>query len=123
MIIIRQYLLPKFFDPIVLRELDAAEYEELDGVPIEHNLVYIHLAFAWNTFFRCFLCLTRLLIEIWSFLAQEDEVSEVANCPSRPDAEILDELTTNRGELKHRTSSLREERPIQVTMSTHMVLQ
>jgi len=82
MILIRQYLLPKFFDPILLRELDAAEYEELDGVPHEHTL--------------------------------EDEVSEVGSCISRPDAEILDELTTNRGELKHRTSSLREERPVQV---------
>ncbi|NP_001352615.1 boron transporter-like protein 2 isoform 1 [Zea mays] len=89
MIVIRQYLLPKFFDPVVLRELDAAEYEELDGVPLEHKL--------------------------------EDEASEVGSCPSRPDAEILDELTTNRGELKHRSSSLREERPIQVTVSTHMV--
>jgi len=38
-ILIRQYLLPKFFDPILLRELDAAEYEELDGVPHEHTLV------------------------------------------------------------------------------------
>jgi len=44
----------------------------------------------------------------------EDEVSEVGSCISRPDAEILDELTTNRGELKHRTSSLREETPVQV---------
>jgi len=51
MILIRQYLLPKFFDPIVLRELDAAEYEELDGIALEHNLVYIHLAFDWNPFF------------------------------------------------------------------------
>jgi hypothetical protein len=39
MILIRQYLLPKFFDTMVLRELDAAEYEELDGVPHEHTLV------------------------------------------------------------------------------------
>ncbi|CAO2185885.1 unnamed protein product [Urochloa humidicola] len=81
MIPIRQYLLPKFFDPAVLRELDAAEYEELDGVPHERTL--------------------------------EDEVSEAGSCLSRPDAEILDELTTNRGEIKHRTSSLREERSVQ----------
>jgi boron transporter len=119
MIVIRQYLLPKFFDPVVLRELDAAEYEELDGVPLEHKLVYIHSSFLrMESIFWCFVC-----FDPWLFNAQEDEASEVGSCPSRPDAEILDELTTNRGELKHRSSSLREERPIQVTVSTHMVLQ
>ncbi|XP_062233259.1 boron transporter 4-like [Phragmites australis] len=82
MILIRQYVLPKFFDPNHLRELDAAEYEELEGVPHEHALV--------------------------------EEVSDTGSCHSRADAEILDELTTNRGELKHRTSSLREERHLQV---------
>jgi len=39
MILIRQYLLPKFFEPNDLRELDAAEYEELEGVQHEHTLV------------------------------------------------------------------------------------
>ncbi|GJN37324.1 hypothetical protein PR202_gb26262 [Eleusine coracana subsp. coracana] len=75
MIPIRQYVLPKFFDPNHLRELDAAEYEEMEG---------------------------------------EEDLSDAASCRSRADAEILDELTTNRGELKHRTSSsLREERHLQ----------
>lgn len=32
LIVIRQHLLPKFFDPRHLWELDAAEYEELEGV-------------------------------------------------------------------------------------------
>lgn len=32
LIVIRQYILPKFFDPRHLWELDAAEYEELEGV-------------------------------------------------------------------------------------------
>ncbi|KAL6848087.1 hypothetical protein ACP4OV_022215 [Aristida adscensionis] len=83
MILIRQYVLPKFFDPNHLRELDAAEYEELEGVPLEQTL--------------------------------EEAMSDAGSCLSRPDAEILDELTTNRGELKHRTSSsLREERHLQV---------
>ncbi|KAK3160501.1 hypothetical protein QOZ80_1BG0060300 [Eleusine coracana subsp. coracana] len=83
MIPIRQYVLPKFFDPNHLRELDAAEYEEMEGVPHEHTL--------------------------------EEDLSDAASCRSRADAEILDELTTNRGELKHRTSSsLREERHLQV---------
>lgn len=48
-------------------------------------------------------------------------MSEAGSCVSRRDAEILDELTTNRGELKHRTSSLREERSVQVIMDTHIV--
>ncbi|KAK3164033.1 hypothetical protein QOZ80_1AG0011670 [Eleusine coracana subsp. coracana] len=76
------YVLPKFFDPNHLRKLDAAEYEEMEGVPHEHTL--------------------------------EEDLSDAASCRSRADAEILDELTTNRGELKHRTSSsLREERHLQ----------
>lgn len=50
MILIRQHLLPKFFDPNHLRELDAAEYEELEGVQNEHTLVYVPLAFSNNLF-------------------------------------------------------------------------
>ena len=46
MILIRQHLLPKFFEPSDLRELDAAEYEEFEGVPHEHHaLVQIQLTF------------------------------------------------------------------------------
>jgi len=33
MISIRQYILPKFFQPRDLQELDAAEYEEIAGAP------------------------------------------------------------------------------------------
>uniref|UniRef100_A0A0D9UXF1 Bicarbonate transporter-like transmembrane domain-containing protein n=1 Tax=Leersia perrieri TaxID=77586 RepID=A0A0D9UXF1_9ORYZ len=82
MIIIRQHVLPKFFEPNDLRELDAAEYEELEGVYHDHTL--------------------------------EDGGSDSGSCGSRDDAEILDELTTNRGELKHRTFSHRKERHLQV---------
>lgn len=82
MILIRQHVLPKFFEPNDLRELDAAEYEELEGVHHDHTL--------------------------------EDGESDSGSCGSRDDAEIFDELTTNRGELKHRTSSHREERHLQV---------
>ncbi|XP_052135452.1 boron transporter 4-like [Oryza glaberrima] len=81
MILIRQHVLPKFFEPNDLRELDAAEYEELEGVHHDHTL--------------------------------EDGASDSGSCGSRDDAEILDELTTNRGELKHRTFSHREERHLQ----------
>ncbi|XP_071682839.1 boron transporter 4 [Lolium perenne] len=81
MILIRQYLLPKFFEPSDLWELDAAEYEELEGVHHEHTL--------------------------------EEDGSISGSCDSRNDAEILDELTTNRGELKHRAVGHREERHLQ----------
>jgi len=33
LIAIRQYILPKLFNPAHLRELDAAEYEEIPGTP------------------------------------------------------------------------------------------
>ncbi|KAM3347528.1 hypothetical protein ACQJBY_021465 [Aegilops geniculata] len=82
MILIRQHLLPKFFEPNDLRELDAAEYEELEGVPHEQTL--------------------------------EEDGSNSGSCDSRDDSEILDELTTNRGELKHRSVSHPEERHLQV---------
>ncbi|KAM3316247.1 hypothetical protein ACQJBY_034402 [Aegilops geniculata] len=83
MILIRQYLLPKFFEPNDLRELDAAEYEELEGVQHEHTVL-------------------------------EEDGSISGSCDSRIDAEILDELTTHRGELKHRVVSHLEERHLQV---------
>jgi len=82
MILIRQYVLPKFFEPNDLRELDAAEYEELKGVHHEHAL------------------------------EEDDSIS--GSCDSRDDAEILDELTTNRGEVKHRAVNHCEERHLQV---------
>ncbi|XP_047057590.1 boron transporter 4-like [Lolium rigidum] len=82
MILIRQHVLPKFFEPNDLRELDAAEYEELEGVHLEHTL--------------------------------EDDCSIPGSCDNRNDAEILDELTTNRGEVKHRAVTHREEKHLQV---------
>ena len=48
MILIRQHLLPKFFEPNDLRELDAAEYEELEGVHLEHTLVHVQPSFSAN---------------------------------------------------------------------------
>jgi hypothetical protein len=33
LILVRQYILPKLFSPHHLRELDAAEYEEIVGAP------------------------------------------------------------------------------------------
>ncbi|XP_038713269.1 boron transporter 4 [Tripterygium wilfordii] len=85
LISIRQHLLPKLFNPRYLRELDAAEYEEIGGTP-QH---------AFNRSLR----------------GHEDsrlgtEEGGVQIC----DAEILDGLTTNRGELKVRNVSFSEER-------------
>ncbi|KAL0739331.1 hypothetical protein Bca4012_015541 [Brassica carinata] len=75
LIAIRQYILPKIFDPAHLQVLDSSEYEEMAGAP--HN------------------------IPLSSVEISEDEFY---------DAEILDEITTSRGELKHRTLSVREGR-------------
>lgn len=39
LIVIRQHLIPKYFDPSHLRELDAAEYEELEGFTPDPSVV------------------------------------------------------------------------------------
>ncbi|OWM81813.1 boron transporter 4-like isoform X2 [Punica granatum] len=83
LISIRQHILPKFFSPHHLRELDAAEYEEI----------------AWTP--RISLSLSRRLNEAPHLGSTE---SRIEVC----DAETLDELTTSRGELKVRTMSFGE---------------
>ncbi|XP_061982413.1 boron transporter 4-like isoform X2 [Populus nigra] len=88
LISIRQHILPKLFCPNHLRELDAAEYDEITGTP-------------------------RLSLSL-SFKEREahvlgNEEGEVEMC----DAEIFDELTTSRGELKVRTVSFSEEKNTQ----------
>ncbi|KAM7253817.1 hypothetical protein ACFE04_031499 [Oxalis oulophora] len=82
LISIRQYLLPRLFKPYHLQELDAAEYEEIIGTPR--------------------LSLNRSIKEQEN--ADEDDALEMS------DSEILDELTTSRGELKLRNVSFAEER-------------
>ncbi|KMZ71533.1 Boron transporter [Zostera marina] len=84
---IRQYLLPKIFSPHHLYELDAAEYEEVIGTP-RHTT---------------------------SFSLQDNATSpggsDEAQKQSIEDrgAEILEEFTTNRGELKLRTKNRNNE--------------
>ncbi|KAE8689914.1 Boron transporter 4 [Hibiscus syriacus] len=90
LIIIRQYILPKIILPNYLRELDAAEYEEMTGA-----------------FPRSSLGLSSRDMDT-SCIENEDDGAE------RFDAELLDELTTSRGELKVRTVSFGEERKGQV---------
>ncbi|KAK1575053.1 hypothetical protein Q3G72_002165 [Acer saccharum] len=90
LISIRQHLLPKLFPLQHLQELDAAEYDEITGTP-------------------------RLSLSL-SFREKEmschgkEDGQGVEMC----DAEILDELTTSRGELKVRAVSFNEDRNSQV---------
>ncbi|KAI4337349.1 hypothetical protein L6164_015778 [Bauhinia variegata] len=77
LIVIRERLLPKFFDYTHLQELDASEYDEIVGAPHPtHNL------------------------------SMADETPSDSNGDDRMEdySEILDEMTTHRGELKHRFS-------------------
>ncbi|CAI0414959.1 unnamed protein product [Linum tenue] len=86
LILIRQHMLPKIFQQDHLQELDAAEYEEISGAPKRN-----------------------LMVEMDSGEIRRNEHDE-----DFFDAEILDEMTTHRGELKHRSRSVREERVFQV---------
>ncbi|KAE8670972.1 putative boron transporter 7 [Hibiscus syriacus] len=85
LISIRQHVLPKFFHPEHLQELDAAKYEEIIGTPRRASL-------------------------------QEGEPSTGGEGTDDDfhDAEVLDEMTTSRGELKLRSRSYKEERIYQV---------
>lgn len=89
LIAIRERLLPKLFQPKHLQELDASEYEEISGAP------------------------QRLLSISLTERVQPDTGSEESS-EDFYDAEILDEITTNRGEFKLRTMSFNEERFSQV---------
>lgn len=49
---IREHILPKFFSPEYLQELDSAEYEESTGVPI-HNKTPSTRVFLYLVFYFC----------------------------------------------------------------------
>ncbi|XP_010526199.1 PREDICTED: probable boron transporter 7 [Tarenaya hassleriana] len=87
LIAVRQYILPKLFDPTHLQVLDSSEYEEIIGVP-QRNPSFTY----------------REPREQHIPLMTESEEDEFY------DAEILDEITTSRGELKLRTMSFTEDR-------------
>ncbi|XP_058112511.1 boron transporter 4-like [Magnolia sinica] len=89
LISIRQHILPKFFQPSHLWELDAAEYEEIAGAPRRD----LSLSFKDR---------------------EELNTDSDESCVELCDAEILDELTTRRGELKLRTTSVKEDKRFQV---------
>ncbi|CAA6672690.1 unnamed protein product [Spirodela intermedia] len=89
---IRQHLLPRFFPSRHLRELDAAEYEEIVGTPRRRRS---------------------------GFTQDEQEDGSPFAC----DAEILDELTTSRGEIKLRTISFKEDRASPSPLSLSLLWQ
>ncbi|XP_010454873.1 PREDICTED: probable boron transporter 6 isoform X1 [Camelina sativa] len=82
LISIREHLLPKLFDPQHLHVLDASDYEEIVAAPIQQS------SFAY-----------RKLGSSHHLSEGEDEFH---------DAEILDEMTTSRGEIRIRTISFKE---------------
>ena len=63
LIVIRQHLIPKYFDLSHLRELDAAEYEELEGFTPDPSVVwspdlpcFINLPIHFPSIYRVLLC-------------------------------------------------------------------
>ncbi|KAF3447169.1 hypothetical protein FNV43_RR12349 [Rhamnella rubrinervis] len=89
LITIREKLLPKLFQPHHLQELDASEYEEIVGAPQRSRSI----SFT-----------EREQPDTGSHETTEDFI----------DDEVLDEMTTSRGELKLRTVSRNEDRFLQV---------
>ncbi|KAL5572753.1 hypothetical protein UlMin_022350 [Ulmus minor] len=80
LISIRQHILPKLFDPLHLHELDAAEYEEISGAQTyQHGVSFKE-------------------VELNQSGDQESEAEDY-------DAEVLEELSTSRGEVKLRPRS------------------
>ncbi|XP_051180318.1 boron transporter 4 isoform X1 [Lolium perenne] len=86
LVIIRQHLLPKFFDTRHLWELDASEYEECEGVRRDPSVSE----------------------------AEDESIARGIEAPPDYASEILEEFTTHRGELKHRAPSFRDERLIRL---------
>ncbi|KAH6757581.1 hypothetical protein C2S51_038729 [Perilla frutescens var. frutescens] len=90
LISIREHILPKLFRPIHLQELDAAEYEEIIGRSFRSRSLSISI--------------------------KDREMPDTDTDGSSPDvssAEILDEMTTRRGELKHRSVSFNDRQQLQ----------
>ncbi|XP_048133277.1 boron transporter 4-like isoform X1 [Rhodamnia argentea] len=82
---IREHILPKFFHPLYLHELDAAGYEEIPG----------------NAHGRHGVSLTQGVDREYS--VEENDDMDIS------DSEVLDEITTSRGELKLRSVSFDEK--------------
>ncbi|XP_057960181.1 boron transporter 4-like [Malania oleifera] len=91
LISIREHLLPKWIQPQHLQELDAAEYEEIAGAP--RGSMNVSMA--------------RELLDPLDIRSDDTESDFF-------DDEILDEMTTRRGELKLRTVSFGEDKYYQI---------
>ncbi|CAL1359332.1 unnamed protein product [Linum trigynum] len=86
LISIREKILPKFFQPLHLKELDGVEYEEIEGDPLR----------------------TR------SMSLRRIDSREGGPGFDSQEAEVFDELTTGRGELRLRSTSVSQEKSNQV---------
>ncbi|KAG4944188.1 hypothetical protein JHK85_048834 [Glycine max] len=96
LITIREHLLPKIFKPNHLQELDASGYEEIVGAPhITHNIPPREKE-------------------------SNDPDSDDMSSEDYYDAEILDKMTTNRGELKLRTVSRNNSKSFSYSSSEDM---
>lgn len=93
LIFIRHCILPKYMDPNHLHELDAVEYEEVLATS-RRSLGLPSMSFSF-----------RGKLGTPDFGNLEQGMGEDFS-----DSELLDELTTHRGELKIRTVSFRSER-------------
>ncbi|XP_021848225.2 probable boron transporter 7 [Spinacia oleracea] len=97
LIIIRHLVLPRIFDPQHLHDLDSHEYEEILGTSRRA------ISFRENgTIYE-------------DGYENEEEMEEEIS-----DSEVLDELTTNRGEIKIRTLSLQRFRSERRVLSGRM---
>ncbi|XP_048321539.1 boron transporter 4 [Ziziphus jujuba] len=94
LVIIRRRILPNLYDPFHLNELDGVEYEEIVGVA------------------RGSLRLSFKMMEYNQSVCEEIEIEICGD-------EILDELTTNRGELKLISKSFRDDRSMLVKVTSH----
>uniref|UniRef100_A0A803LEH2 Bicarbonate transporter-like transmembrane domain-containing protein n=1 Tax=Chenopodium quinoa TaxID=63459 RepID=A0A803LEH2_CHEQI len=92
LLLVNKSRLHKYFEPHYLHELDAHEYEEVLG---NSRRSFRRMSFSFK----------ENGTPIHSIFDNEEEMEEEFS-----DSEVLDELTTHRGELKIRTMSFRSER-------------
>ncbi|KAK9741803.1 hypothetical protein RND81_03G129600 [Saponaria officinalis] len=104
---IREYLLPKLFPYDYLQELDAAEYEEVVGV--SRRLKTLSCSSRTVSIKDCLAEYQDIVCSPRKDLPQREvDPSETSNDDgdrARYDGEVFDEMTTRRGELKHRSLS------------------
>lgn len=120
LISIREHILPKLFQPIHLQELDAAEYEEIIGRSFRSRSLSIRVYKSSPLYGSCTFPFLTSSTDYSEFCGkQERDLPDTDTDGSSPDvssAEILDEMTTRRGELKHRSVSF-NDRQLQVRNS------